>query len=155
MRRLWTLICGGTCGNDVVCWCLYEFALRLKAGRGMRACCLVVLVQHHPVGAKRVRRADSSALLRHRPRTGATAELLLLILTNPFRAPVRSLVFQLAVPVTRGRSAIHNIDMRSRRRAVGACMNCLVVPKDVRERILNHGRSGKGDITDGVKTHYE
>jgi Zn-finger protein len=27
------------------------------------------------------------------------------------------------------------LKMRSRRRTVGTCMNCLVVPKDVRERI--------------------
>ena len=45
--------------------------------------------------------------------------------------------------------------MRSRRRTVGTCMNCLVVPKDVRERILNHGGSRKGSITDGVYNHYE
>jgi hypothetical protein len=52
MRRRRTLICGGTCGNDLVSWYLHEFALRLKAERGMRACCLVVLLPHHPAGGK-------------------------------------------------------------------------------------------------------
>jgi hypothetical protein len=67
MRRRRTLICGGTCGNDVVSWYLHEFPLRLKAERGMRACCLVVLLPYHPAGAKWLRRLDSSALLSPTP----------------------------------------------------------------------------------------
>ena len=34
-------------------------------------------------------------------------------------------------------------------------MSRLGVPKDVRERILNHGGNRKGSVTEGVYNHYE
>ena len=40
-------------------------------------------------------------------------------------------------------------------RTVGTYMSRLGVPKDVRERILNHGGKRKGSITDGVYNRYE
>jgi hypothetical protein len=44
--------------------------------------------------------------------------------------------------------------MHDLRRTAGTYMSRLGVPKDVRERILNHGGSRKG-ITDSVYNRYE
>jgi integrase len=45
--------------------------------------------------------------------------------------------------------------MHDLRRTVGTYMSRLGVPKDIRERILNHGGKRKGSITDGAYNHYE
>ena len=56
---------------------------------------------------------------------------------------------------TRQKIAINDITMHDLRRTAGTYMSRMGVPKDVRERILNHGGSRKGSITDGVYNHYE
>ena len=60
-----------------------------------------------------------------------------------------------AMERTRGKLGIKDITMHDLRRTAGTYMSRLGVPKDVRERILNHGGSRKGSITDGVYNHYE
>ena len=60
-----------------------------------------------------------------------------------------------AMERTRERLAIKDITMHDLRRTVGTYMSRLGVPKDVRERILNHGGNRKGNVTEGVYNHYE
>ena len=60
-----------------------------------------------------------------------------------------------AMERTRDKLGIADITMHDLRRTAGTFMSRLGVPKDVRERILNHGGSRKGSITDGVYNHYE
>jgi hypothetical protein len=45
--------------------------------------------------------------------------------------------------------------MHDLRRTAGTYMSQLGVPKDVRERILNHGGKRKGSLTEGVYNLYE
>ena len=56
---------------------------------------------------------------------------------------------------TRAKLGIEDIAMHDLRRTVGTYMNRYGVPKDVRERILNHGGKRKGSITEGVYNRYE
>jgi integrase len=51
---------------------------------------------------------------------------------------------------TRQKGGIDDITMHDLRRTAGTYMSRLGVPKDVRERILNHCGSRKGSITDVV-----
>ena len=60
-----------------------------------------------------------------------------------------------AMERTRERLAIKDITMHDLRRTAGTYLSRLDVPKDVRERILNHGGSRKGSVTDDVYNHYE
>jgi len=60
-----------------------------------------------------------------------------------------------AMERTRAKVEIKDITMHDLRRTAGTFMSRLGVPKDVRERILNHGGSRKGSITDSVYNHYE
>ena len=60
-----------------------------------------------------------------------------------------------AMERTREKLGIKDITMHDLRRTAGTYMSRLGVPKDVRERILNHGGSRKGSVTDGVYNHYE
>ena len=60
-----------------------------------------------------------------------------------------------AMERTRERLGIQDITMHDLRRTVGTHMSRLGVPKDVRQRILNHGGNRKGDMTDGVYNRYE
>jgi integrase len=60
-----------------------------------------------------------------------------------------------AMERTREKVGIKDITMHDLRRTAGTYMSRLGVPKDVRERILNHGGSRKGSITDGVYNHYD
>ena len=60
-----------------------------------------------------------------------------------------------AMDRTRTKLGIADITMHDLRRTAGTYMSRLGVPKDVRERILNHGGSRKGSITEGVYNHYE
>lgn len=60
-----------------------------------------------------------------------------------------------AMERTRLKLGIKDITMHDLRRTAGTYMSKFNVPKDVRERILNHGGSRKGSITDGVYNHYE
>ena len=56
---------------------------------------------------------------------------------------------------TRDKLDIKNITMHDLRRTAGTYMSQYGVPKDVRERILNHGGMRKGSITEGVYNRYE
>jgi hypothetical protein len=56
---------------------------------------------------------------------------------------------------TREKLGIKDIGVHDLRRTAGTYMSRYSVPKDVRERILNHGGNRKGSITDGVYNHYE
>jgi integrase len=56
---------------------------------------------------------------------------------------------------TRAKLGIADITMHDLRRTAGTYMSRLGIPKDVRERILNHGGSRKGSITESVYNHYE
>jgi integrase len=60
-----------------------------------------------------------------------------------------------AMERSRERLAIKDITMHDLRRTAGTYLSRLDVPKDVRERILNHGGNRKGSVTDGVYNHYE
>jgi integrase len=60
-----------------------------------------------------------------------------------------------AVERTRARLGIKDISMHDLRRTVGTHLSRLGVPKDVRERILNHGGKRKGNLTDSVYNLYE
>ena len=60
-----------------------------------------------------------------------------------------------AMERTRERLGIEDVTMHDLRRTAGTYMSRFGVPKDVRERILNHGGRRKGSIADGVYNHYE
>jgi integrase len=55
----------------------------------------------------------------------------------------------------RAKLGIKDITMHDLRRTVGTYMSEYGVPKDVRERILNHGGKRKGSITESVYNRYE
>ena len=56
---------------------------------------------------------------------------------------------------TRAKLGIKDITMHDLRRTAGTYMSEYGVPKDVRERILNHGGMRKGSITESVYNRYE
>ena len=60
-----------------------------------------------------------------------------------------------AMERTRTKLGIKDITMHDLRRTVGTYMSQYGVPRDVRERILNHGGSRKGSITESVYNRYE
>lgn len=60
-----------------------------------------------------------------------------------------------AMERTREKLGISDITMHDLRRTAGTYMSRLGVPREVRERILNHGGTRKGSITEGVYNHYE
>jgi integrase len=69
-------------------------------------------------------------------------------------APIASHSVSQAMERTRDKLGIEALTMHDLRRTAGTYMSRLGVPKDVRERILNHGGSRKG-ITDSVYNRYE
>ena len=60
-----------------------------------------------------------------------------------------------AMERTRHKLGIKDITMHDLRRTAGTYMSQYGVPKDVRERILNHGGMRKGSITESVYNRYE
>ncbi len=60
-----------------------------------------------------------------------------------------------AMERTRDVLGIADVTIHDLRRTVGTRMSELGVPRDVRERILNHGGKRAGDLTDGVYNRYE
>jgi integrase len=60
-----------------------------------------------------------------------------------------------AMERARGELSIPEVTIHDLRRTVGTRMSELGVPRDVRERILNHGGKRAGDLTDGVYNRYE
>ena len=68
---------------------------------------------------------------------------------------IASLSVSKAMVRTREKLGIQEITVHDLRRTAGTYMSRLGVPKDVRERILNHGGNRKGSVTDGVYNHYE
>ncbi len=60
-----------------------------------------------------------------------------------------------AMERTRAELDIPDVTMHDLRRTVGTRMSELGVPRDVRERILNHGGKRAGNLTDGVYNRYE
>ena len=56
---------------------------------------------------------------------------------------------------TRDKLGIKDITMHDLRRTAGTYMSQYGVPKDVRERILNHGGMRKGSITESVYNRYD
>jgi len=60
-----------------------------------------------------------------------------------------------AMERTRDALAIPEVTIHDLRRTVGTYMSQLGVPRDVRERILNHGGKRAGNLTDGVYNRYE
>ena len=60
-----------------------------------------------------------------------------------------------AMERTRDKLGIKDITMHDLRRTAGTYMSQYGVPKDVRERILNHGGMRKGNITESVYNRYE
>jgi integrase len=60
-----------------------------------------------------------------------------------------------AMQRTRDKLGIKDITMHDLRRTAGTYMSQYGVPKDVRERILNHGGMRKGSITESVYNRYE
>ena len=60
-----------------------------------------------------------------------------------------------AMERTRDKLGIKDVTMHDLRRTAGTYMSQYGVPKDVRERILNHGGMRKGSITESVYNRYE
>ena len=60
-----------------------------------------------------------------------------------------------AMERTRQKLGIKDITMHDLRRTAGTYMSQYGVPKDVRERILNHGGMRKGSVTESVYNRYE
>ncbi len=60
-----------------------------------------------------------------------------------------------AMERARDELAIPEVTIHDLRRTVGTYMSQLGVPRDVRERILNHGGKRAGNLTDGVYNRYE
>jgi integrase len=60
-----------------------------------------------------------------------------------------------AMERTRAKLGIAHITVHDLRRTVGTYLARFGVPKDIRERILNHGGKRKSSITDGVYNQYE
>ena len=60
-----------------------------------------------------------------------------------------------AMERTRDKLGIKDITMHDLRRTAGTYISQYGVPKDVRERILNHGGMRKGSITESVYNRYE
>jgi integrase len=60
-----------------------------------------------------------------------------------------------AMERTREKLGIKDITMHDLRRTAGTYLSQYGVPKDVRERILNHGGMRKGSITESVYNRYE
>lgn len=60
-----------------------------------------------------------------------------------------------AMERTREKIGIKEVTIHDLRRTVGTYLSRLGVPKHIRERILNHGGSRKGNLTDGVYNIYE
>jgi integrase len=60
-----------------------------------------------------------------------------------------------AMERTRDQLGIADVTIHDLRRTVGTYMSQLGVPRDVRERILNHGGKRTGNITDSVYNRYE
>jgi hypothetical protein len=60
-----------------------------------------------------------------------------------------------AMERTRQNLGIQDITIHDLRRTAGTSMGRFGVPRDVRERILNHGGKRKGNVTDGVYNRYE
>lgn len=59
-----------------------------------------------------------------------------------------------AMERTRDQLGIADVTLHDLRRTVGTYMSQLGVPRDVRERILNHGGKRTGNITDSVYNRY-
>ena len=60
-----------------------------------------------------------------------------------------------AMERTRAQLGIPDVTIHDLRRTVGTRMSELGVPRDVRERILNHGGKRTGNLTDSVYNRYE
>jgi integrase len=60
-----------------------------------------------------------------------------------------------AMARARAKLLIKDVTVHDLRRSVGTFLSQLGVPKDVRERILNHGGKRKGSITDCVYNLYQ
>ncbi len=60
-----------------------------------------------------------------------------------------------AMERTRAKIGINDITMHDLRRTAATNMSQYGVPKDVRERVLNHGGKRKSSVTEGVYNQYE
>ncbi len=60
-----------------------------------------------------------------------------------------------AMERARAELGIPDVTIHDLRRTVGTYLSQLGVPRDVRERILNHGGKRAGNLTDGVYNRYE
>jgi integrase len=96
---------------------------------------------------------QAAALLRRSVKAAADREFIF-----PGDGPsghIASRSVSKAMERTRAKLGIADVTMHDLRRTAGTFMSRLGVPKEVRERILNHGGSRKGSITEGVYNHYE
>jgi len=60
-----------------------------------------------------------------------------------------------AIERTRAKLGICDITVHDLRRTAGSYMAKLGVPKEIRQRVLNHGGMRKGDVTDAVYAWYD
>jgi integrase len=60
-----------------------------------------------------------------------------------------------AMERARAKLGISDLTVHDLRRTAGTYLSQLGVPKDVRERIMNHGGKRKSSVTDGVYNRYE
>jgi integrase len=96
--------------------------------------------------------AQAAALFREAVEAAGDSEFVFPSEKNGSHIASRSV--SKAMERTREKLGIADITMHDLRRTAGTYMSRLGVPKEVRERILNHGGSRKGNMTDGVYNHY-
>jgi integrase len=77
------------------------------------------------------------------------------VFPGPGGKPILPRSVSKAMERTRGKLGIAEITVHDLRRTVGSMMTRFGVPKDVRERVLNHGGKRKGSITESVYSWYD
>jgi integrase len=77
------------------------------------------------------------------------------VFPGPNGKPILPRSVSKAMERTRAKLGITDITVHDLRRTVGSMMTKFGVPKDVRERVLNHGGKRKGSITESVYSWYD
>lgn len=168
MRRLWTAIEQGEAAMSPAVATIVKLALLTGLRRSEIAAArkseldltAIAPVLTIPRGRAKNRNAhrvplspQAAALFQQAAETAGNSEFV--FPSERAMGPIASRSVSKAMERTREKLGIPDITMHDLRRTAGTYMSRLGVPKDVRERILNHGGSRKGSITDGVYNHYE
>jgi integrase len=97
--------------------------------------------------------AQAATLFRRAVKAAGESEFVFPGQRSPLHIASRSV--SKAMERTRDKLGIKDVTMHDLRRTAGTYMSKYGVPKDVRERILNHGGMRKGSITESVYNRYE